>query len=129
MPNYRIDWYKVPLFHVLQDPMGDVGRHLFRRGLLVQQAARVRVGHRTGALAASIGISQKPTRTGQDMTIGSPLRTAYMVHEGTRPHIIRANGTNHLRFTRRGRVVYTRQVIHPGTRGKKYLTDFLYLVV
>lgn len=124
-----ITWYRAPLFHLLQDPMGDVGRHMFNRGLRIQQSARAVVGKDTGALAASIGISQKPTRMGQEMTIGSPLRHAYMHHEGTRPHIITPKGGNtHLRFSSRGRIVYTRAVMHPGTRPNRYLSRFLYMV-
>lgn len=47
-------------------------------------------------------------------------------HDGTPPHIIRARRTNgRLRFTVGGRVVFRRQVRHPGTRGTKFLTRAL----
>ena len=125
---YYIVWNEPALFHLLKDPTGDVGRHMFGRGLRITAAAKMKVGKRTGALAASINMSQEPTRTGQKMTIGSPLSYAYMHHEGTRPHIIRADSGGLLRFSARGRVVYTRQVAHPGTRPNRYLTSFLYMV-
>lgn len=125
---YAIVWNEPALFHLLQDPSGDVGRHMFSRGVMIASAARAKVGKRTGALAASINISQKPTRTGQDMTIGSPLSYAYMHHEGTRPHIIRADAGGLLRFSSRGRIVYSRAVMHPGTRPNRYLSSFLYMV-
>lgn len=125
---YYVVWNEPALFHLLKDPTGDVGRHVFSRGVMITAAAKAKVGKRTGALAASIGISQKPTLTGQEMTIGSPLPYAYMHHEGTRPHIIRADSGGLLRFSSRGRVVYSRAVAHPGTRPNRYLTSFLYMV-
>jgi hypothetical protein len=127
MAHYIV-WNEPALFRLLKDPTGDVGRHMFGRGLRITAAAKMKVGKRTGALAASINMSQEPTRTGQKMTIGSPLSYAYMHHEGTRPHVIRADSGGLLRFSARGRVVYTRQVAHPGTRPNRYLTTFLYMV-
>ena len=125
---YWIVWNEPALFRLLKDPTGDVGRHMFSRGLMITTAAKAKVGKKTGALEASISISQQPTLTGQKMTIGSPLPYAYMHHEGTRPHIIRADSGGLLRFSARGRVVYTREVAHPGTRPNRYLTTFLYMV-
>jgi hypothetical protein len=115
-------------FHLLKDPTGVVGRYMFERGLKIMAAAKVKVGKTTGALAASINISQEPTTTGQKMTIGSPLRYAFYHHEGTRPHLIRADSGGFLRFSSRGRIVYSRQIMHPGTRPNRYLTSFLYMV-
>jgi len=125
---YWIVWNEPALFHLLKDPAGDVGRHMFTRGVMITAAAKAKVGKKTGALAASIGISQEPTAIGQKMTIGSPLSYAYMHHEGTRPHIIRADSGGLLRFSARGRVVYSRAVAHPGTRPNRYLSSFLYMV-
>jgi len=125
----QITWYNTPLFHLLKDPSGDVGRYLYKRGLSIQSAARAKVGKRTGALAASIGISMETTLAGQQMLVGSRLDYAYMRHQGTRPHIITANKPGgHLRFSNTGRVVYARSVMHPGTRPNKYLSSFLYMV-
>jgi hypothetical protein len=125
---YWIVWNEPALFHLLKDPTGDVGRHMFSRGLRITTAAKAKVGKRTGALEASINMSQEPTRTGQKMTIGSPLSYAYVHHEGARPHIIRADSGGLLRFSARGRVVYTREVAHPGIRPNRYLSTFLYMV-
>jgi hypothetical protein len=77
MAHYIV-WNEPALFRLLKDPTGDVGRHMFGRGLRITAAAKMKVGKRTGALAASINMSQEPTRTGQKMTIGSPLSYAYM---------------------------------------------------
>lgn len=129
MAYVKIDWYAAPLFHLLKDQTGDVGRHLYKRGLTIQNAARARVGKKTGALAASIGISIETTATGQQMLVGSGLKYAHMHHEGTRPHIITPNKPGgHLRFSSRGRIVYARAVMHPGTRPNRYLSSFLHMV-
>lgn len=121
-------WNEPALFHLLKDPTGDVGRHMFSRGVEIVALAKSMVGKKTGRLAASIGLTQEPTRLGQKMTIGSPLPYAYVHHEGSRPHIIRADSGGFLRFSAKGRVVYTRQIIHPGTRPNRYLTTFLHVV-
>lgn len=47
------------------------------------------------------------------------------VHEGTRPHIIRARRARALRFTMGGRPTYAKYVRHPGTRANPFLTDAL----
>jgi hypothetical protein len=54
--------------------------------------------------------------------VGSNLNYAYMHHEGTRAHVINAHQGRLMRFNSRGRVVYARKVINPGTRGNPYLT-------
>lgn len=126
---YVIIWNEPALFHLLNDPAGDVGRHMFSRGLAITAAAKAMAGVRTGALKASINLVQEPTHIGQKMTIGSPLSYAYMHHEGTRPHIIRADSGGLLRFSSKGRVVYSRAVMHPGTRPNRYLSSFLYMVM
>lgn len=119
---------KASMFHLLKDPTGPVGRYMFRVGMYIRSAAQVQVGKRTGALAASISFSQNSTTDGQVLTVGSPLNYAYMHHEGTRPHMIRAKGGGALKFRSGGRVVITDSVVHPGTRPNKYLSDHLGIV-
>lgn len=46
---------------------------------------------------------------------------ATAVHDGTRPHTITARRGRTLRFVAGGRVVYARQVRHPGTRPQPWL--------
>lgn len=49
-----------------------------------------------------------------------------LVHQGSRPHKIRPRRTGRfLRFEVEGRVVYAREVNHPGYRGNPFLTDAL----
>lgn len=88
----------------------------------------------TGRLRASI--SGQLTRTWTlrpRFTVGSNVEYAEMVHDGTRPHVIRPKRAHTLRRSSRGvvkpalrfvvggRVVYARVVHHPGTRARPFL--------
>lgn len=50
-----------------------------------------------------------------------------LVHNGSRPHIIRPRTRRYLRFTVGGRVVFARVVNHPGYRGNPFLTNAMRL--
>lgn len=54
-------------------------------------------------------------------TIGSDVEYADMVHDGTRPHIIRPRTKQALRFKVGGRTVFATVVHHPGTRARPFL--------
>jgi len=112
----------------LNSPTGPVGRHLYGRGLRILLAARTQVGVETGKLKASLNMKHGRSGPGQYVKIGSPLNYALVHHEGSRPHIIVPKRAETLRFSSRGRIVYTRIVKHPGTKPNKYLTDNLYLI-
>jgi hypothetical protein len=124
----RVIIYDGPLDRLLNDPDGDVGRHLAKKGRLIQAAAKGQVGVRTGALRSSIHMRHLRDARGQYVKIGSSLNYALMHHEGTRPHLIFPTRSRVLRFVTRGRLVFTHLVRHPGTRANKYLTDNLKLV-
>ena len=117
-----------PLDNLLNSPKGEVGRYLFQRGTRILVAAKNQVGVKTGRLKASINMRQYRSVGGQSLKIGSPLSYALIHHEGTRPHIITPDRAEFLRFSSRGRMVYTRIVRHPGTKPNKYLADNLYLI-
>ncbi len=117
-----------PLDNLLNSPRGEVGRYLFERGTRILVAAKSQVGVKTGRLKASINMRQYRSVGGQSLKIGSPLNYALIHHEGTRPHIITPDRAEFLRFSSRGRIVYTRIVRHPGTKPNKYLADNLYLI-
>jgi hypothetical protein len=120
---------KAGLDYVLKQEYGVLGKWMKAGARKVRTAAQAQVGKRTGALAASIHIMEHSRSvTGQKIVIGSNLRYALAHHEGTRPHRITGRNGGMLRFTARGRVVYTRSVMHPGTRPNKYLADNLTLV-
>jgi hypothetical protein len=118
--------YKSQMDYLLKQPQGVVGRHLFKKATMIREMARMQVGFKTGALYASISVSgHERTMTGQSIRIGSTLPYAHMHHEGTRPHMIAGQNGGMLRYTRGGRVVYSRAVMHPGTRPNRYLSDNL----
>jgi hypothetical protein len=121
--------FRQPAFENFKNsPSGDVGRYLHRKGLLVTAAAQRQVGVKTGALRASIHMRHFRDTRGQYIRIGSSLPYARLHHEGTRPHIIRPNTQQVLRFVSRGQVVFAHSVNHPGTRPNKYLSDNLRLI-
>lgn len=121
--------YKPTLDSFLNGTNGPVGRYLRERGRLIVVAAKRQVGVDTGALRSSIGIMAHGREVrGQYITIGSNNRIAYLHHEGSRAHRITAADHKLLRFSAGGRVVYTRSVLHPGTRPNRYLSDNLILV-
>lgn len=124
-----VNIHKTELDFVLNNPSGDVGRYLARKGRIITIAAKAQVGVRTGALRASIHMRHLRDSRGQFVRVGSALNYAYLHHEGTKPHVITPNRAQVLRFTTRGRVVYAHAVMHPGTKPNRYLTDNLRLVL
>jgi hypothetical protein len=118
-----------PAFDKLKNsPSGDVGRYLHKKGLLITAAAKRQVGVNTGALRASIHMRHSRDTRGQFVRIGSSLPYARLHHEGTRPHLIRPNNKQVLKFMTRGQLVITHLVRHPGTKPNRYLSDNLRLV-
>lgn len=109
-------------------PNGNVGRDLRRRGNKLVALATATVGKRSGRLARSIKSTYYPVKNPY-VDVGSNVGYALAVHEGTRPHIIRPNDRKTLRFKIKGKIIYVEQVVHPGTRAKKYLTRHLRRVV
>lgn len=116
---------KPVLDYYLKSPEGPVGRDLARRGTAVMVAAKRQVGVKTGALRASIGMSQEREITGQAVKIGSPLKYAKLHHEGSKPHVILPVSAKYLRFVSGKKLVFTTKVNHPGTKPNRYLTDNL----
>jgi hypothetical protein len=122
-------WNEPVLWHELKSPTGTVGRYLHVRGEAIRLAAMMQAGKRDGTLARSIFLQHESTTYGQKMTIGSNVRYAYYHHEGTMPHPIIAKGANVLRFSRGGRIIYSRNVLHPGSRPNKFLADNLPMIL
>lgn len=124
----RVVWHRRALDNLLKSPTGPVGRLLHKKGLAVLTAARGQVGVKTGKLKASLHMEHKRNAKGQYVRVGSPLKYAYAHHEGTKPHVITPDRKEYLRFSSKGRVVYSRVIMHPGTKPNRYLTDNLYLI-
>jgi hypothetical protein len=113
----------------LNHPDGEVGRYLKRKGSVVMRAAKRQVGVRSGALRSSIHMRHFKDSRGQYVQVGSPLPYALMHHQGTKPHIITPNVGKRLAFVKRGALIITDLVRHPGTKPNRYLTDNLRLAV
>jgi hypothetical protein len=76
----------------------------------------------TGRLRSSIRVERRSFLGFRSRwTIGSDVEYADMVHDGTRPHIIRPRRAKALRFRAGGRVVFAKVVRHPGTRARPFL--------
>lgn len=119
---------KVMLDYVTNSPIGDVGKYLKKRGRLMVALAKRQAGKETGALRNSITMTNYRTTYGQNMKIGSNLNYALAHHNGTRPHLIRPEKAEILRFTAGSRVVYSREVMHPGTKPNRFLSDQLWVM-
>jgi hypothetical protein len=128
MPNYSVV-FRQPVFNdFLNSPKGEVGEKLDKWAKLMLFQAKRQVGVRTGALRASIHMTHERMINGQEFRIGSDLNYALVHHQGSRPHLITPDRAEMLRFTSRGRVVYSHQVMHPGTKANRYLSDQLAVV-
>lgn len=115
------------ILKLVNDPRGPVIPHLRRIGRVIVAAARRQVGKDTGELARSIHYDLHRYGGLPEVWIGTYNSIAYLHHEGTRPHAISARNKTFLRYSSRGRIVYARTVMHPGTKPNRYLTDNLYL--
>lgn len=124
----NIKYYQPDFDHFKNDPDGEIGEHLAKRGTAILLAAQQQVGVDTGALRASLYMLHYRQGAHQEIRIGSDNDHAMIHHEGSRPHAIAARGNHVLRFAGRGRVVYSHSVLHPGTRPNRYLSDNLSLV-
>jgi hypothetical protein len=124
----KLVWRVSAIDKMLKSQRGEVGRYLMIRAIAIQMAAKGQVGKKTGRLAASIHIRHSRSALGQQVKIGSPLNYALAHHEGSKPHVIMPSRAKVLRFSSGGRIIYTRQVNHPGTRPNRYLKDNLYLI-
>lgn len=87
--------------------------------------ARVDVPVRTGHLGRSIRedpqVMEGPFRVTGGVT--AHARYAAAVHEGTRPHVIRARTAKALSFIWHGERVFFHSVNHPGTRPRPFLRN------
>lgn len=117
MARIRLD--RADLRRVIRDASA---RELRTAGRQVVNRAKVLAPVDTGRLRASIEGSLNRTWTLRPrFTVGSSVEYAPMVHDGTRPHVIRPRNARALRFVVGGRVVYARVVHHPGTRARPFL--------
>lgn len=125
---------------MLRSPGGIVMRDLTDRATRVQLAAQSQAKSTTkgsGRLAA--GITKRPARIGLNplIMVGCwNIPYAIYVHEGTKPHIIRARNAKALAFkwaanpsTHPSGLSFFASVNHPGTKPNRFLSDNLHLAV
>lgn len=105
---------------------GDVGKFVMTTTRRVLARAKINVNVDTGRLRNS-GAARLTVANGRRVTgeIEFTAKYAAMVHDGTRPHVIRPKRAKVLAFTVGGRKVYATKVHHPGYRGNPYLADAL----
>lgn len=75
---------------------------------------------RSGTLRRSLTSRVEVTGTQMHGIIGTNLNYAQAVHEGAKPHIIRAKSGGLLRFTIGTAVVFRQQVRHPGQKANPF---------
>lgn len=96
-------------------------RSLTRR---IANQARADVPVRTGNLGR--GIREMP-QTYSPFHVGGGVEDsvdyAAAVHQGSRPHVIRARNVQYLHFWWHGREVFRRSVFHPGVRARPFLRN------
>lgn len=87
--------------------------------------ARARVPVLTGTLGRSIREDPQVQRSPFHVSGGVTAHAHYAapVHEGSRPHIIRARNAQALHFWWNGREVFVKSVHHPGSRARPFLRN------
>lgn len=108
---------------------GDVHKYVESLAKKVVILAKRYVGKRTHALEESIGYRMYRVGDGIAVSVEAKDDIALLHELGTRPHIILPRHGRALRFKSRGRVVYARIVLHPGTRPNPYLVTALREVI
>jgi hypothetical protein len=114
------DIHQIPLFNLFQRSARRQAAHTARQ--IRDEAQRI-VPVRTGELKRSIH-TNPPRQTGHwriEARVTASAPHARYVHEGTRPHIIRARYAQALHFRIDGRDIFTKSVHHPGTKPNPFL--------
>ncbi len=104
------------------------GSHLRRKHRSITRRianqARADVPVRTGNLGRTIGeLPQVYTPYHVDGGVEATADHAAAVHQGSRPHYIRARPGGALRFVWHGQEMFRRSVWHPGTRARPFLAN------
>lgn len=96
-------------------------RSLTRR---IANQARADVPVRTGNLGRTIGeLPQTYTPFHVSGGVEATADYAAPVHEGSRPHVIRARRAEYLHFWWHGREMFRKSVFHPGSRARPFLRN------
>lgn len=117
-------------FTIDRDVLGRQSAEIMSRKLqsilrLITADAKQRTPVRTGNLRRSIE-PDPVTATGPFTVSGSVTAHAdyaAAVHEGTKPHVIRAKNVKALKFDVGGKTLFRRSVNHPGTTARPFLRN------
>jgi hypothetical protein len=125
LQNIKID--RIGFDKVFNEPTGEVGKWMRRRGNVALREAKATVGVDTGHLRAAISMQHDRKGIGrmQQIRIGTfngPRGYALYHHEGTKAHTIGSKSGRLLTFNVRGKRVFARVVRHPAQKGNPYLT-------
>lgn len=102
--------------------LGATRVRLLRRALAIaERRVKLRTPVRRGTLRRSI--TSREDVPGQRGTVGTNLRYARTVHQGSGPHIIRPKAGKALFW--KGAAHPVRKVMHPGSRANPFLTHGL----
>lgn len=123
-----IDIDRAGLDFMINNPQGEVGQWLRRKGRWMVLLAKSQAPVQSGRLKSSIELIHNRVSNGQEILYGSRVDYAYSVHEGTGPRVITPKDAGILRFSAGGRMVYTHKVNHPGTTPNHYLSDQLWVL-
>jgi len=119
-----LDHAAIDLFKSWNGPLG----HSVNR-LAQETAFRARLigNKRTGRMVGNIEIKKGTWAKGIEFQVGTDVPYALYVHEGTKPHEIKAKNAPFLVFfwPKVGKVVYFKRVWHPGTKPYKFLEKAL----
>lgn len=116
MPAARIEIRANPAAPVQLDKA--VLEFLVKRARRVQRNARRMAPGRMGRKVNAVVV-------GKHVRIESSHPATMYVHNGTRPHVIRPRYRKVLKFSVKGRTVFARVVMHPGTKPNPFLTKAL----
>lgn len=132
MGDVRLVFDGAKMEELLRGRDGPVNRYLMGRAEIVKRAAVMQCNKRTGKLSKSIVKRSEYVGTELGIRIKAAQPYSVYVHEGTKPHVIKAKNKPYLVFFwangPTGAHVYRmKQVNHPGYAGNRFLTDNLHL--
>lgn len=96
-------------------------------GRITESQAKTNVPVKSGNLGRETN-ARPPRITGPfrvEVEVVSDTEYAAAVHEGSKPHVIRAKNAKALHFFWHGREVFRASVHHPGTKARPYLRNAL----
>jgi len=90
---------------------------------MIMNQATVNAPVDKGILRGQHAMSVSTTRSKVTGKVVNRAKYAAAVHDGSKPHIIRARKKKALRFEVNGKVIFRRSVRHPGTSGRPWLVE------